>query len=90
MEQYAVSMTRSLEAFMTWAREEERFSDAKIRRKLCYLLYWFYMGRLWEMAADGGDEQVFLHCRKALAGEPQNVLCEMMMYQNTVHDNAEW
>ena len=42
------------------------------------------------MAADGGDEQVFLHCRKALAGEPQNVLCEMMMYQNTVHDNAEW
>ena len=28
--------------------------------------------------------------QKVYIDDAQNVLCEMMMYQNTVHDNAEW
>lgn len=74
-ERYAVSMARSLEAFMAWAQQEEALSAEETRQELCYLLYLFYLDNFRNIATECGDaDAVSAHCKAALAEEPQQVL----------------
>ena len=78
-EQYAVSLTRSLEAFRAWARQEQ-LGDDGMQKKLCHILYLFYGGNLQMIVEACGMEAVIQHCQTALCGEPHRVLDEMRMY----------